>query len=169
MSDLALYTLAGQYQQLAEKLSELDLDAATIADTIESTGLTDSIAKKAAGIEMVARTMEMYNHFIESEIHRLKAVLKQRQRKADGLRDYLLENMEAAGISRIDAPLFTIRVQNNAPAVDVYDQRMIPAVYMTQPPTPELVPNKKYISAVLKTGQDIPGVKLATKRRLVID
>ena len=166
MTSVALYTLVGQYQQLAERLSNLDLDATTVADTIEASGITDDIAQKATGIEMVARTMEMHTPAIDAEIERLQALKKQRQNAAKGLRDYLKTNMIAAGIDKIESPLFKIRLQNNPPAVDVFEAGLIPTEYMTYPEAPPAYPNKKAIADKLKAGTDIPGARLVQGQSL---
>jgi hypothetical protein len=168
MTGVALYTLADQYKQLAERLSSMDLDAQTVADTIEASGLTDEIAEKAAGIEMVARTLEMHNPAIDAEIERLSALKKHRQKTAAGLREYLKTHMQATGITKIEAPLFKIRLQNNPPSVDVFESGLIPIEFMTVPPVPEAVPDRKAIAAALKAGTDVPGCRLTQGQRLAI-
>ena len=55
---VALYTLGTQYRALLDTLAAGDFDAATIADTIESTGIEDDIQHKVEGYEMVARNLE---------------------------------------------------------------------------------------------------------------
>ena len=100
----ALYTITSQYLALAEKLADGDFDAQTVADTIEASGITDELAVKAQGIEFVARGAEAHNLAIDAEIARLQALKAQRNRVATGLRSYLLDNMQRAGIERIDCP-----------------------------------------------------------------
>ena len=89
----ALYALTNQYLALAEKLSDGDFDAATIADTIEASGINDEIAEKAQGLEYVARGAEAHNLAIDAEIARLQALKQHRMKVAAGLRGYLLDNM----------------------------------------------------------------------------
>lgn len=168
MTSVALYSLAGQYLQLAERLSNMDLDAQTIADTIEASGLTDEFAEKACGIEMVARTMEMHTPAIDAEINRLKALKEMRQRAAAGLRDYLKTHMIATSILKIEAPLFKLRLQNNPPSVDVFEPGLIPAEYMTKPVAPPPAPDKAAIAKSLKANTDVPGAKLVQSQRLVV-
>lgn len=168
MTSVALYTLAGQYLQLAERLSNMDLDATTIADTIEASGLTDEIAEKACGIEMVARTLEMHTPAIDAEIARLKGLKEMRQRAAAGLRDYLKANMIATGILKIEAPLFKIRLQNNPPSVDVFEAATVPESFWVQPETPPKVIDKKAIAAEIKAGREVPGARLVQGQRLVV-
>jgi hypothetical protein len=46
-TSLKLYEISGQYLKLANELASMDLDATTIADTIEASGITDDFAAKA--------------------------------------------------------------------------------------------------------------------------
>lgn len=169
MTSIALYQLAGKYQQLAERLANMDLDATTIADTIESTGLPDEIAQKGAGIEMVARTFEMHVPAIDAEIARLTALKTSCAKKAQGLRDYLKANMLAMGIDKIETPLFKIRLQNNPPTVEIYEPGLIPAKYMTHPVAPPPAPDKTAIKTALKAGFEVQGAKLNAGVRLVVN
>jgi DNA repair ATPase RecN len=168
MTAVALYELAAGYRALLEKLSEGDFDLATIEDTIESTGIVDEIAQKAAGCEMVARTLEMHTPALDAEIERLTALKKRRQAAAKGLRDYLRTNMQAMGITKLESPLFVIKLQNNPPSVDVYEPGLIPVEFMTTPKPPEPAPNKTAIAAAIKGGEEVPGARLTQSQRLVV-
>ena len=168
MTTVALYQLAGQYQQLAEQLADMDLDAQTVADTIEASGLTDDIMVKAQGIECVARTLEMYTPAIDAEIDRLKLLKAGREKKAQGLRDYLKLNMIACGIEKIESPLFKIKLQNNPQAVDIYEPGLIPVEYMRLPEMPPPAPDKTAIKAALKAGHEVQGARLTQGQRLVV-
>ena len=168
MTGIALFEMTAQYRQLAEQLSNLDLDATTVADTIEASGIVDDIAQKATGIEMIARTMEMHNPAIDAEIERLKALKLHRVKAALGLREYLRNNMQAAGILKLESPLFKIRLQNNPPSVDVFEPGLIPESLMTKPIAPPPQPNKEAIKAEINAGRDVPGAKLVQTQRLVV-
>jgi len=45
-------------------------------------------------------------------------------------------------------------------SVDVFDERQIPAGYMTDPKPPEPKPNKTLIKKAIQDGSDVPGEKL---------
>jgi hypothetical protein len=166
MTGVALYHLAGEYQQLAERLSNMDLDAQTIADTIEGTGLTEAIAEKAMGVEMVARTMEMHVPAIDAELDRLTKLKKQRQAAAAGLREYLKVNMIAASIDKIEGPLFKIRLQSNPAAVDVFEADTVPERFWVQPETPPKTLDKKAIKKAIDAGEEVPGARLVQGKNL---
>lgn len=163
-----LYELAASYRALAEQLADADLDAQTVADTIEASGITDDIATKLQGIEMVARSAEAHETAIDAEIKRLQALKKHRQAIAKGLRDYALLNMQNAGIQKITCPLFTVSLRNNPPGVEVYESGLIPAEWMRQPDTPPPEPDKKRILAELQAGREVPGAKLKQTQRIAI-
>src|SRR5690606_29618642 len=168
MSTPALYNLTTQYRALAMMLADRDFDPETIADTVEASGLPDQIADKAQGCEMVARTLEADVPAIDAEIKRLQDLKKARQAKAEALRKYVLDNMLACGIQRIDAPLFSISIAKNPPSVEIFDDRQIPADYFADPPPPPPRVDKKLIAQALKDGHDVPGAKLTQGYRLNI-
>ena len=166
----ALYALTNSYLSLAEKLADGDFDAQTIADSIEASGIVDSLQDKAQNIEYVARGAESHNPAIDAEIARLMALKAHRCKVAAGLRGYLLDNMQRAGIERIDCPMFSISIRKNPPAVDIFDPLSIPAKYMVTPePKPVFAaPDKKLIAAAIKAGTEIPGAKMTQGVRLVV-
>lgn len=170
MTDLTLYQLAGEYRLLAEKLAAADFDAQTVADTIEASGLTDALQEKAQGVELVARAAEMHCPAIDAEIARLQALKAHRQKIAAGLREYIRSQMEVAGIERISCPLFDLKLKKNPPAVEVLDERQVPAHFWVTPePKPvEARIDKKALAAVLKKGEDVPGVRLVQATRLEV-
>jgi hypothetical protein len=170
MQELKLYEISTQYRQLAERLADMDLDAVTVADTLEASGLTDALPDKAQGVEMVARAAEMHCPAIDAEIARLQALKARRQKIAQGLRDYLKWNMENAGVERVECPLFTLTLKKNPPAVEVLDEDMIPSGFWVTPePKPPVARiDKVALAKALKAGAELPGVRLVQHTRLEI-
>lgn len=166
----ALYAITNEYLALAEKLADGDFDAQTIADTIEASGITDELAVKAQGIEHVARGAEAHNLAIDAEIARLQALKAHRVKVAAGLRVYLLDNMQRAGIEKIECPLFSISIRKNPPSVEILDQLSLPEKYMVtpEPKPPVAAPDKKAIAAALKAGEEVTGARLVQGVRLNI-
>lgn len=166
----ALYILTNQYQALAERLADGDFDAQTIADTIEASGITDELAIKAQGIEFVARGAEAHHAAIDAEIARLQALKAHRQKVADGLRAYLKDNMERAGIEKIECPLFKLSISCNPPAVEIVDTSALPAEFWRtpEPKPPVAAPDKAAIKAALQGGKNVPGAQLVQGTRLVV-
>lgn len=160
-----LYVLTNQYLELAEKLADGDFDAQTIADTIEASGISDELAVKAQGIEFVARGAEAHHAAIDAEIARLKALKEQRQRAADGLRQYLKDNMERAGIEKLECPLFKLSIKKNPPSVEINDPLSIPKELLRVPEV-KPAPDKARIKEALLAGDYVPGAVLVQGTRL---
>lgn len=167
---VALYQLTNDYLALAEKLADGDFDAQTVADTIEASGITDELAIKAQGIEFVARGAEAHHAAIDAEIARLQALKAQRQKVADGLRAYLLDNMQRAGIEKIECPLFKLTVKKNPSSVEIIDPLSLPPEFWRtpEPKPPVAAPDKTAIKAALQSGTDVPGARLSQGVRLEV-
>jgi hypothetical protein len=165
-----LYNISSQYLELANKLADGDFDLATIEDTIEASGIVDEFKDKAQALEFVARGATAHDGAIDAEIARLTSLKARRSAVADGVRKYLLDNMQRTGITKIECPLFAISIQNNPPAVEVFDPLSLPAAYMRtpEPKPPVAAPDKAAIKIALQLGQEIPGCKLTQSVRLVI-
>lgn len=166
----SLFNLTGQYIELANKLADLDLDAETVADTIEASGIVDNITDKIQAVEYVARGAESHNAAIDAEIARLTALKAHRVKVAQGLRDYIKRSMEALQIERIECPMFAVSIRKNPPAVDLYDLDLLPKEYWStpEPKPPVASPDKKLIAAALKAGKDVAGAALKHGTRLVV-
>ena len=158
----SLYSLTGQYLELAHKLSNLDLDSETVADTIEASGLPDDIAMKAQGIEMVCRETVKDLPAIDAEIKRLQALKAHRVAVSDGLKAYLKRSMEAMGIEKIQCPLFTVSIRQNPASVEVFEESMVPNEYMVA----KYSASKTKIKEALVAGVDVPGARMAKTTRL---
>lgn len=166
----ALYVLTNQYLELAEKLADADFDAQTVADTIEASGITDELSVKAQGIEYVARGALAHHDAIDAEIARLQALKAKRDKVAQGLRDYLKENMERAGIEKIECPMFSISIRKNPPSVEVLDTAALPKEFWRTPdPKPPVSsPDKARIKEALQYGDNVPGARLTQSTRLEV-
>lgn len=166
----ALFQISNQYLQLADKLAEGDFDVATIADTIEASGLLDVFTDKAQALEFVARGALSHHAAIDAEIDRLMALKARRDAVAAGVRKYLLTEMQRTGISKITCPLFSISIVNNPPSTEIYDGLSLPNVYMRFPEPKPLVaaPDKAAIKAALLSGAEVPGARLVQSQRLVV-
>ena len=93
---------------------------------------------------------------------------KSLEAKADRIRQYLLDNMNRTGITKIECPYFVLGVRKNPPAVEVLNQDMIPDEYfdIPEPPAPTL--NKNRLKEDLKAGVIVEGAKLTAGQSLTI-
>jgi chaperonin cofactor prefoldin len=169
MSNLTLYQIAAEYRQAADTLAELDLDEQTVADTLES--IDGDLTIKSQNVAFVIRNLEASAEQIGVAIEAMKARAEALEKRAERVREYLLQNMLMAGVQKIECPYFKLAVRENPPKVIVDDEKQIPMLYMTDPappPPPPPKPDKKLIAQALKDGHDVPGCRLERGKRLEI-
>lgn len=162
----SLYKLSTEYEEAAHKMLDAGYDDQTIADTLE--GLSGEFTDKAERVGYVIRNMEAARDARLNESKRLADEGKAIDKKIDGIKAYLLTNMQRTGISKIDCPLFVIGLQNNPPAVHVTDESLIPADYFKQPEPPPPALDKNLIKQAIKDGHTVPGAELRQSQRLTI-
>jgi hypothetical protein len=166
---MKLYELTTQYRALeALEVSE-DLPPDVIRDTLE--GLTGELQDKATNVAMFIRNLESTADSIDEAAETMRKRGARLRERAQSLQQYLLLNMQACGITKIESPFFTLAVKKNPPTVIITDEESIPAEYMVTPdppPPPPKRPDKKAIAAALKAGQEVPGAYSERFERLEI-
>ena len=162
----ALYLIAQEYRAAAELLADLDLDAQTVADTLDS--ISGELEQKSVAVAMFARNLEATAEQIKQAEAAMATRRKALENRADSLKRYLLGAMQTTGITKVECPYFKLSVRDNPPAVDVFDATQVPAEFMVTPPPPPAAPDKSAIKAAIKAGQDVPGCRLTQGQRLEI-
>lgn len=161
----ALYVLAGQYRDLYDKLNDSELPDEVIADTLEAEG--GELMDKGVNIGKLFRNMEAAAEQIKQAEQQMAARRKIIERRADRLKQYLHENMERAGISKIESPWFVISIKNNPESVCVDDESSIPRDYFKEiPATFQL--DKTLVKQAIKDGYTVPGAHLERGTRVEI-
>lgn len=162
----ALYDIAAEYREAADKLADLDLDPQTVADTLE--GLSGELEVKAQNVAFFARNLEATASAIKQAEADMAARRKSLEKRAEGLRQYIFTSMQVAGIEQIECPHFRLSIKKNPAAVDIYEPGLVPAEFMTTPVAPDPAPDKKAIADAIRAGREVAGAKLTQGARLEI-
>lgn len=161
----ALYMLAAEYRATAMQLADIDLDPQTVADTLE--GMSGELETKAQNVAHMVRSLEAdaaaVKQWSKDAAERAKAIESRAQR----LREYLSQNLESAGIQKVEGPGVRLSWRKSS-AVVIEDQAQIPAQYMRTPEPPPAAPDKKAIADAIKAGTEVPGARVETRQNLVI-
>jgi hypothetical protein len=160
-----LYALVEQFREL-ERLDVEEIDDQALADTLE--GLKGEITVKATNCALFARNIETFADTVDEAAAQMAERAKRLRRKADSIRAYLLDQMRGAGISKIQAPEFTVSIRKNPAAVQIAPDAAIPQEYMVVPEPPPPRPDKRKLAEALKSGETIDGVRLEQSERLDI-
>lgn len=163
-----LYELTGNRLALQNKLKMLNFDEDTVLDTIEAN--SSDIADKITDYGYVIRNRTSFADSMTAEIERMTARRDAELKRIAAIEKWLLDSMIACNFMKVEAPAFTISVQNNPQKVEVLDEKQIPGDYWStpEPKPPVAAPNKRLILATLKDGFDVPGCVMTQSARLVI-
>lgn len=166
MSLPALYEIANQFQGLAALADSEELPAEVIRDTLE--GLQGDLTTKSVNVAKFILGLEAEARAIDEAIEKLKERAERRRRRAEGIRAYVLFNLQRAGVTKVECPEFTISVRLNPLGVEVEDPSAIPPRFMVQPEPPPARPDKTAIKEALKAGEHVAGCFLRQGERLDI-
>jgi hypothetical protein len=165
-TEKTLLALTQERVELLKKLSSAELDEETIADTLE--GDAAEIEAKIIDYGHVIREMTLFVGAIREEEVRIVARRKAQEARITTISQWLLLNMDAAGIKDVPCPLFTVSVKTNPGSVVVDDQSLIPDIFMVVPDLPEPAPDKAAILKQLRDDKEVPGCHLEKSKKIVI-
>lgn len=163
--NLTLYEMAAEFRQTAELLADMDLDPQTVTDTLEAAAFP--VEQKCAQVAAFIRNMEATAEQIKQAEKQMAERRKAMENRAEHIRDYLLHNMQACGMTKIEHPLFKIVIKQNPESVVIEDERQIPVDYMREIPARQ-EPDKALMKQAMKDGYTIPGAKLVRTQRVEI-
>lgn len=150
----ALYTITEQFKELVALAETADEDlAVALRDTME--GIEGEFQEKGKAIAMVTLNLDGDLEAIQSQIDRLTERKRIINNRKESLKEYLRSNMDAAGITKITHPLFTITCGKGKPIVVIDDEKAIPDDFVNVKVTSAL--DKAAIAKALKDGQEVPG------------
>ena len=161
----SLFLIAAEYRDAADKLADLDLDAQTVADTLE--GLSGELEVKAQAVGHMIRRLEADAAAIKQWAQTANDRAKAAQARADSLHAYLSANLAACGIQRVEGPGIALSWRKSS-AVVIDEPGLIPAEFMRQPEPPPPAPDKRLIGDALKAGAEVPGAHIETRSNLQI-
>lgn len=151
---MALHNLTNDFLAV----QSLDVDESAIADTLQQIQM--SFEEKAENIIRVYQNVEGDIDSLDKEIARLSDRKKALQNKNDRFIDYLRENMEKTGITKISCQFFSITLVEGQDVVAVEDESAIPDEFVKVKTT--ITPDKIAIKKALKDGLYVSGCKLKT-------
>lgn len=161
----ALYQLVAQYREL-QQIDAEDIPEDVLRDTLE--GLAGELTEKATNVAMFCQNLDTFAGNIATAAKRMKERSERVQRRADQVRAYLQTMMEAAQITKIEAPEFTLAIKKNPPALVIMPDVTVPDEFMVTPPAPAPYPDKAAIRIALKAGRAIDGCRLEQGQHLEI-
>jgi len=158
----SLYTISHEYQSALTDLVGLDDEAVT--DTLDA--LKGTLEIKATNVAAFIGSLDSLAGNMKEAEKRMKVRRSNLEKKAKKLREYIKENMELVGLSKIEAVEFQLAIKNNPPKIEITSENMIPDEFLKVKVSETI--DRVALKTALKNGDDIPGAKLTTSTRLDI-
>jgi hypothetical protein len=96
----------------------------------------------------------------------IQSRMKQAEKTQDFFKACILRYMETTGTKKIEAPDILIKTGKNPPSVEIYDESLIPADFVTSKMVTSI--SKTDIKNAIKAGEEVPGAKLTESLRVII-
>lgn len=152
-----LYEITGQFKELQTLAETADEDlAVAIRDTMGA--IEGEFNDKALAVSRLILNLDSDVGALDAEIERLQERKRMIQNRQKQIREYLRENMDAAGIKKISCPLFTITLVQGRQVAVIEDETLLPDDLVRV--KTEVSPDKNAIAARLKAGEEVPGARL---------
>lgn len=161
----ALYEIAPQHRELADRLRAIGLDDDVVADTLEA---ESDLAGKVETYCIVMREKEAEIEAFKREKERFDALIKSQDAAVKRMKEALLHGLQAAGETKVKAGTFTVSVQGAKGSVNIIHPELLPKDFLTSPPIPEPQPDKNLIYKVISEGGTVPGCEIRPGVRLAI-
>ncbi|MEJ2406557.1 MAG: siphovirus Gp157 family protein [Candidatus Thiodiazotropha sp.] len=143
---------------------EADIPLEAAMNTLE--GIEGQLQEKAVNVAKFMQNLDATAKSIrEAEqqmAHRRKAI----ENRSRWIKDYLKNNMEAAGILKIESPWFRLAIQKNPEAVEIVNEAAVPDDFKSEVVTVKI--DKAAIKQAIRGGGEVPGVTLFQGTRLAI-
>lgn len=169
MTALSLYTLSDQVERLLSSDEAFDPETGELSPALVEA--LDATKDKAVSVAAFILNRDAEIVAIEEHINKVESRRAHLVTRQEKLREYLAANMKRTGITEIAANDGTFRaklyVERDA-SVEVFDEKQIPAQFMTKPKPPEPKPSKAEIGKAIKAGTEVPGARIVKKDRLEI-
>lgn len=161
---MKLYEIVADYRQQLDALAELDLDAQTYADTLES--MDGDLKDKLRAVIAYSLDLEIEATGAAAASKRMKERSESLDNRVKWLREYALRAMEATGMADISTDEWAAKVAKKPPSVVIADGIELPAEYVRT--TVKTEPDKAALKAALTAGAVVPGVSLVAGHRLAL-
>ena len=158
---MKLYELTDAYKKV---LSDDELDPQTVYDTLDA--IKDDIKVKADGIASLISELKNAADRKKNKADAWRESAKVDEAKAAWLQRYLTEELDNAGIKKLETDNHLLSTRNYTPSVIIVDNKKLPVDYVEE--KIDYRPVKKRIREALKAGKQVPGAHLKKNRGTVI-
>ena len=157
MSDLTLYNITNKFVELMNKAQEGELTEQEYNELGEE--LAKELQNKSSNIIGYIRNSELLIEAMKAEEKRIADIRKTGEAKLEKFKQYVLENMERLGLSKIQTELGALSVSKNPLSVEIENEDEVPNEFKTIVQTTKI--DKTAIKNHFKeTGEIVAGTRI---------
>lgn len=171
---MSLYTIDQEIMQAVENLyNRVDENGELIDVTAEDLEVISQLKAerqdKLENIALYIKNCDAEAAAIKAEIDNLKKRAERLERKAEGLRGYMLSSMIANGDKELSSPRYAAKIRTSE-ATEIIDESLIPDEFIRViVKEPERKPDKAAIKKAIKAGQEVAGAALKINQKVNIE
>lgn len=161
---MKLYEIQKSYEILKDFLEQENLNEEDFADAFKN--IEGELSTKGTNLAYVIKEQEADIAKHEEEIKRLTSRKKVLENSVGRIKDYLFSTMIAMNVKDIDAGVFKIKIQKNAPSVNILDEKEIGSKWWRIETIEKL--DKRGMLEALKNGEEVNGAEMVQSESLRI-
>lgn len=157
MSNLSLYNITNKFVELMDKVQEGTITEEEYNQLGEE--LAIQLQEKGSNIIGYTKNVELTINAMKEEEKRIADNRKSLESKLDKFKQYVKDNMEKLGITKMDTELGTLSIAKNPLSVEIENEEEIPSEYKLEVVTTKI--DKTAIKNHFKeTGEVVAGTKI---------
>ena len=153
-----LYELTGQFNHVAEMLTDEHIEQEVIIHTLES--IDAAIEEKADNYAKLIKNQESDSKGIAEEIKRLQARKQAKDNNIKNMKLSLQNAMNEIGKTKFKTNLFSFNIQKNPISVNIVDESLIPDEFKKI--------KIEFDKTAIKKAENVPGIELTQSESLRI-
>ena len=153
-----LYELTNEFKEMVSQLEEMELDHDVIQDTLDS--MQAPIEEKVENIVKYMKSLEALADAKKLEAKRLSDSASADLKKAEFFKNYMADNLNKAGIKKLQAGVFSLKFQAGREVIQIDDTFDINSIKNQSFIRIKKELDKTEAKKSLKLGYEIPGVSL---------
>mgnify|MGYP003655417833 CR=1 FL=1 len=165
---MKLYELTRDIEEINSLVEAGDIEASDAIDTLD--GMKLAVKEKGLNITALVLNEEASISALKEAEEKIALRRKKKQKKIEWLKSYLLDGMEANGISKIECPDFVVSLAKCPPKVELIEdaQKLLVDKWGDRFVRTKVVVSvdKQELQQALKAGEEISGARLTQSNRL---
>lgn len=161
MSNLSLYNITDRFVEIMDKVQEGEITEEQYNELGQE--LAIALQNKSIGIIGYVQNEEALIDAVDVQIKRLQDLKKQKTNNLDKFKQYVKENMEKLGITKLETEIGKMSIAKNPLSVEIENEDEIPSEFKQEVMTVQI--DKTAIKTYFKeTGEIVPGTRIISDK-----